>query len=136
MSEQYTRLYDRALAKMPKKTSSGERFELPKPASVMVGSRTIVQNFGDICDRLNRDTGHVMKFLAKEMATAASLDGSRAIFQGRFNTQSISRLLDIYCGRYVICPICNRPDTKIVKEARFYFLACEACGAKSSVPPA
>jgi translation initiation factor 2 subunit 2 len=35
----------------------------------------------------------------------------------------------------VICPICKRPDTKIVKERRFHFLICEACGAKSSIRP-
>ena len=56
------------------------------------------------------------------MATAASLDGSRAIFQGRFDVNSVTRLLNIYAQRYVICPICNRPDTKMEKEGRFLFL--------------
>ncbi|MEM2273205.1 MAG: hypothetical protein QXX56_03185, partial [Candidatus Bathyarchaeia archaeon] len=34
---------------------------------------------------------------------------------------------------FVNCPICKRPDTKIIKEKRFNFLVCEACGAKSPV---
>jgi translation initiation factor 2 subunit 2 len=34
---------------------------------------------------------------------------------------------------YVICPVCKRPDTRIVKEKRLSFLVCNACGAKSSI---
>ncbi|MCD6263176.1 translation initiation factor IF-2, partial [Candidatus Bathyarchaeota archaeon] len=39
-----------------------------------------------------------------------------------------------YTKRYVICPVCKRPDTRIVKEKRLAFLVCEACGARSSIP--
>jgi translation initiation factor 2 subunit 2 len=34
---------------------------------------------------------------------------------------------------FVTCPVCKRPDTKIVKEKRLSFLVCNACGAKSSI---
>ena len=67
------------------------------------------------------------------MATAASMDGGRAIFQGKFNENSIAQLLNVYCNKYVVCQICKRPDTNVKKEGRFLFLICEACGAKSSV---
>ncbi|HEX7482192.1 MAG TPA: translation initiation factor IF-2, partial [Candidatus Bathyarchaeia archaeon] len=43
------------------------------------------------------------------------------------------RLLQRYLEGYVICPVCKRPDTKIVKEKRLSFLVCNACGAKSSI---
>lgn len=135
MSDEYVKLLDRALAKLPKKLSTGERFEIPKIAGVRIGSRTIIQNFGEISSRMNRNPHHLLKFLSKEMATAATLDGSRAIFQGKFREDSITRLLNIYAQRYVICPICKRPDTKIEKEERYLFLVCEACGAKSSLLP-
>ena len=38
-----------------------------------------------------------------------------------------------YLEGYVVCPVCKRPDTKIVKEKRLSFLVCNACGAKSSI---
>jgi len=56
-------------------------------------------------------------------------------FQGRFSESTIKRLIEIYVNRFVICPICKRPDTKLSKEGKFLFLICEACGAKSSVLP-
>jgi translation initiation factor 2 subunit 2 len=133
MSEEYTKMLDKAMAKLPRKVGTGERFEIPEIEGVGIGNRTIIRNFNAISQALNRDPHHLLRFLSKEMATAATFDGSRAIFQGRFTVESIRRLLGIYAQRYVICPICKRPDTKISKEERFYFLVCEACGAKSSL---
>jgi len=85
---------------------------------------------------MNREPQHLLKFLSRELATAASVDGNRAIFQGKFDVATVGRLLQLYAQHFVICPICNRPDTKIEKEGRYMFLRCEACGARSSVLPA
>jgi len=38
-----------------------------------------------------------------------------------------------YLETFVVCPVCKRPDTKIIKEKRLSFLMCEACGARSSI---
>ena len=135
MSEDYRKLLDRAYAKLPQATGTGERFEIPKVVGVRMGRRTIVLNFGDISSKINRDPRHLLKFLSGELATAASLDGARAIFQGKFDVRTVTRLLQIYAQRYVTCPICKRPDTKMEREDRFSFLRCEACGAKSSILP-
>lgn len=133
MSKQYSEYLERAFEKIPKKDKSEERFEVPSPSSTVFGPKTIVYNFGDICLKMNREPRQLLKFLSKEMATAGSIDGTRAIFQGKFSEQTIKQLLQIYCDKFIICPICNRPDTKIKKEDRFSFLICEACGAKTSV---
>ena len=136
MSDEYTKLLDAAMAEIPKRSSSGERFEVPRIQGIRMGSRTIVQNFKEIADRMNRDPNHLLKFLSKELATAATTDGTRAIFQGVFKVESINRLLSIYTQRFVICPVCKRPDTKMDRQERYTFLTCEACGARSSVSTA
>jgi len=97
--------------------------------------RTIIHNFKGIAETLNRPPQHLLKFLAKEMATAGVIDDERAIFQGKFENETLQHLVERYTKEYVICPICKRPDTKIVKEKRLWFLICEACGAKSSIRP-
>ena len=136
MSDEYTKLLDSAMEKIPKRTSSCERFELPAIQGIRMGNRTIIQNFKEIADRLNRDPNHLLKFLSKELATAATTDGARAIFHGVFKVQSMRRLLDIYTQRFVICPVCKRPDTKMDRQERYTFLTCEACGARSSISTA
>jgi len=90
-------------------------------------------NFSDVVDRLNRDPHHVLKYLAKEMATAGSYESGRGYFQGRFSRETINRLISVYSNRFVICPVCHRPDTRVVREGRLSFLVCEACGARSSI---
>lgn len=82
---------------------------------------------------LRRDPNRLLMFLAKELATAASLDGERAIFIGRKDPQSFSVLINRYMKELVTCPVCGSPDTHLEKQKRLRFLVCEACGAKSSV---
>ncbi len=129
----YDGLLDRALSKITQSTGTGERFELPVAMVQIIGQRTIIVNFSDVVDRLNRDPHHVLKYLAKEMATAGSYEGGRGYFQGRFSRETVNRLINVYSNRFVICPVCRRPDTKVVREGRLSFLVCEACGARSSI---
>jgi len=118
---------------MPEVQAKRERLELPRIMIQTVGMRTIIGNFKEIADALDRDPQHLIKFLTREMATAATFHESRAIFQGKFRADSFERLLQRYLEGYVICPVCKRPDTKLVKEKRLSFLVCNACGAKSSI---
>ncbi len=130
----YQELLKRAQSRLPKEKGTGERFEIPKVRSTIIGrARTIILNFKEIAEALNRDPRHLMKFLTNEMATAGTLEESRANFQGKFPYNTLERLMNIYTESFIICPVCKRPDTKIVKEKRLFFLVCDACGAKSSV---
>ena len=132
-SKSYKKLLDRAKAVLPKEALKSERFELPRPHFTVVGNRTILYNFKDICDKMNRGQQQLMRFLSREMATAGSVDEARAIFQGKFNEGTIRSLLERYVHEFVSCSVCGRPDTKLKRENRFVFLVCEACGAKSPV---
>ena len=135
MKMDYEELLRRARSQLPPTVLEHKRFEIPKPRSFVIGMRTIIHNFKEISDTLNRDPQHVLKFLSKEMATAGTIDRTRAIFKGKFGRNTIERLINRYTEEFVTCPVCKRPDTKIVKERRLYFLVCEACGARSSTRP-
>lgn len=129
----YEDLLKKARSQCSQVGSKRERLELPRLQYAKIGMRTVIYNFKEIADALNRDSPHIMKFLTGEMATAATAQGSRVIFQGKFSEDTFSRLIQRYIEGFVNCPICHRPDTKIVKEKRLSFLVCDACGAKSSV---
>jgi translation initiation factor 2 subunit 2 len=133
MEYDYDKLLKRARSQIPEVAAKQERLELPRLRYSIMGMRTIVFNFKEIADALNRDPQHFMKFLTGEMATAATSQESRVIFQGKFPADTLQRLLQRYVESFVVCPVCKRPDTKIVKEKRLSFLVCEACGAKSSI---
>ncbi|HEX3013961.1 MAG TPA: translation initiation factor IF-2 subunit beta [Methanobacterium sp.] len=127
----YDKLLDRAIDQLPQKVFETKRFSVPKAYSVIQGNRTIIQNFKDITEALNRDPQHVLKFLLRELGTAGNLEGSRAIMQGKFTHYLINERIDDYVKRFIMCHECNRPDTKIIREDRVFLLKCEACGAKA-----
>ena len=133
MTYNYEDLLKKACAQMPEVSAKVERLALPQLMVNTVGMRTIISNFKEVADALDRDPQHILKFLTREMATAATFQDSRAIFQGKFRRDSFERLLQRYLDSYVVCPICKRPDTRIVKEKRLSFLVCNACGAKSAI---
>jgi translation initiation factor 2 subunit 2 len=133
MTFNYDDLLKRACEQMPEVSIKKERLELPRIQIQTVGMRTIIFNFREIAAALDRDPQHVLKFLTREMATAATVSESRAIFQGKFRADSFERLIQRYLESYVTCPVCKRPDTRLVKEKRLSFVVCNACGAKSSV---
>lgn len=109
------------------------KLELPKPDIFWVGRKTIFRNFMDFSRIMIRDPDHLLMFLAKELATAASLDGERAIFIGRKQRQSFTVLIDRYMRYFITCSICGSSDTHLEKSRRLRFLVCEVCGARSSV---
>jgi translation initiation factor 2 subunit 2 len=129
----YDDLLKRARNEIPEVTLKKERLEMPRLFVTMVGMRTTISNFKEVADTLDRDPQHILKFLTREMATAATYHDGRAIFQGKFPRDTFERLLQRYMESFVICPVCKRPDTKILKEKRLSFIVCNACGAKSSV---
>jgi translation initiation factor 2 subunit 2 len=133
MGYDYEELLKRARSQFPEVAVKSERLEIPRLHYARIGMRTVIYNFKEVADALDRDPQHLLKFLTGEMATAATVQGSRVIFQGKFSEDTFGRLIQRYLEGYVVCPVCKRPDTKLVKEKRLSFLVCQACGAKSSI---
>ncbi len=134
---EYERLLDRARSQVPDDAfrRSGERFQVPRVQLIIQGNRTIWQNFQEIITILNRPGKEVMKFVSGQLATAGTFEGSTAVFQGKFTADVVNEVLNRYINAYVICPVCTRPDTTIIKEKQAYYLSCSACGARTSIRP-
>ena len=77
----YDELLNRAMAKMPDTETTDARFVIPEPRLFSEGKTTILDNFGNIADTLNRDPDHLMKYLTRELGTAGKIEGTRAVFQ-------------------------------------------------------
>lgn len=129
----YESLLEKAYEKLPKIEEQIDRFRIPIVETMIQGNQTIIKNFSQITETLRREPSHLLKYLAKELATPAGLDGGRAIFQSKISQKMIQQKLEDYVTDYVLCRECKRPDTKLIKEDRIIFIKCEACGAKSSV---
>jgi translation initiation factor 2 subunit 2 len=135
--DDYDSLLDRARSQVPEDAfkKSGERFKVPDVQLMVQGNRSIWQNFQEIINILNRPGKEVLKFVAGQLGTAGSMEGSNALFNGKFNVEQVGEVLNRYIEAYVICPVCTRPDTDIKKEGNAYYLTCSACGARTSIRP-
>lgn len=129
----YKAYLDRAYEKLPDIETSDERFVIPEPKIFSEGKATVLENFSQIADVLNRDPDHLMKFLSREIGTAGKIDGQHAVFQGKFTSAVIAEQIEAYVLEYVKCSECGRPDTKLVKADRILMLQCDACGAHRPV---
>jgi translation initiation factor 2 subunit 2 len=133
MKYDWEELLKRARSQFSEVVSKQERLELPRLHHARIGMRTVIYNFKEIAAALDRDPQHMLKFLTGEMATAATVQGSRVIFQGKFLPDTLEKLIQRYMENFITCPVCHSPDTKIVKEKRLSFLECKACGARSAI---
>ncbi|MHC1635908.1 MAG: translation initiation factor IF-2 subunit beta [Candidatus Methanospirareceae archaeon] len=129
MKEEYEKLLDRAFSQLPEIKVHEERFSVPEPRVFIEGKTTILDNFGEICNYLNREEGHFMKFLLNELGTAGKLEKDRAFFHGSFTKEEVERQIKKYVEEYVLCQECKKPDTHFMKMERVLVLKCDACGA-------
>lgn len=126
----YSDLLKRAKDALPHTALGRERFQVPKADVLQEGSTTVLRNFLDICDVINREPNQVLAFLLRELGTAGSIDERRVLFKGRISPAQIDERVASYVEEYVLCGECGRPDTRIVKEDRIAILECDACGAR------
>lgn len=133
MGKDYKELLKKARAKLPKSVLTKERFEVPKVKGHIQGNKTIVTNFNQICAVLRREPEQLLKYLQRELATPASIDGPRLVLGRKISASLINEKIEQYANDFVLCKECKKPDTKLVKENRIFFLKCMACGAKHTV---
>tara|TARA_Y100000310_G_C20458242_1_gene704094 strand:+ start:45 stop:452 length:408 start_codon:yes stop_codon:yes gene_type:complete len=130
--EDYNKLLESAYKEV-KPIEKSERFEIQKIEGHVEGTKTILTNLQQISSTLRREQEHLLKFLLKELATSGKIKGNQVILQRKIPSSKINEKIKDYASEFVICKECKKPDTEIIKQDRFTFVHCLACGAKHSV---
>jgi translation initiation factor 2 subunit 2 len=129
MDYDYHKLLKKAIEGLPEKLTSKERFQIPQGDVFYEGNTTILKNFTEIANLINREGKHFFSYLLKELGTAGGQEGERAIFQGKIPAAKVQSRIQTYVENYVLCKECHKPDTYLVRENRTLIMRCEACGA-------
>lgn len=127
---EYEKLLDKAKKELPEIKKQTERFEIPKVTGHIQGNKTIISNFSQICSLMGRLPEQVVKFLQRELATPASIDGPRLVMGRKISSLLINEKIVRFCEDFVLCKECHKPDTQLIREDRILFMKCTACGAK------
>jgi len=134
MSLEYEKMLDELYAKLPEKITHTERFEMPKFDYFVEGNKTIIKNFKAVCDKIRREPQLLIKYLTKELAVPAEMQGERLILQRKMSGDILNKKLEDFVNMYVICKECKRPDTRTQEVGRgVRVLICESCGARKTV---
>ena len=84
-------MLDKARKELPKSVlKEAERFEVPPVKGHIEGNKTIIINFLEIAKILNRDKKHLLKYLQRELAAPATIDGQRLILGRKISSKLIS----------------------------------------------
>jgi len=127
----YDDMLDRAVEETPDGELTSERFELPDPELRQEGKATVFENFGAVCDLLEREPEHVLQYLQRDVRTSGEIDESgRARLTGSFDADRIGSTIEAYADRFVRCSACGLPDTRLDRDSEPAELRCEACGRR------
>jgi len=124
----YDKLLDRAHEQLPSVTKETARFELPQVDVFFEGNKTILKNFPQVAKSLNREESHLQKFLTKELGAYSLLTTDRLVFSKKLFGKKIGDAVKKYAAEYVLCPQCEKPDTRFTTLEGVKILKCEACG--------
>lgn len=131
----YNELLKKAEGTFSKADKRESRLKIPEPDVLYEGKATIVRNFGDIIEVINRDAQQVSKYLTKEFGIGANIDGKRLIINKKVTQEEVSSKINKYMEIYVKCYECGSPDTEIRREGRTDLLICKACGSQNPIRP-
>ena len=129
----YEDLLEKAYEKIPENVKKSSRFETPKVELRIESRNTFITNFNKILNTLNRDRRHFLGIFLKSAGTMGEVRGQQLFLKGQYKEQVLNRLIENYTKTYVLCNICNKPDTQIQREVKKLYLKCTACGAREEI---
>ncbi|MFX0035870.1 MAG: translation initiation factor IF-2 subunit beta [Candidatus Hermodarchaeota archaeon] len=129
----YENLLDNAYEKIPDNVKKLSRFEIPKVELRIESRNTFITNFNKIISTLNRDKNHFKGIFLKKAGTMGEIRGQQLFLKGQYKEQVLNKLIESYTKTYVLCNICNKPDTQIQRESKKLYLKCTACGAREEI---
>jgi translation initiation factor 2 subunit 2 len=129
----YEELLDKAYEKIPDNVKKSSRFEIPKVELRIESRNTFITNFNKIISTLNRDKKQFMGIFLKKAGTMGEIRGQQLFLKGQYKDRVLNRLIENYTKTYVLCKICNKPDTQIQREGKKLYLKCTACGAREEI---
>ena len=129
----YQELLDEGYKNIPDNVKKLSRFEIPKVQIRIEAKNTYITNFNKIINTLNRERKHFIVEFLKKIGTMGEMRGQHLFLKGVYKEQVLNRIIELYSKTYVLCNICNKPDTEIQREGKKRFLKCTACGAHEEI---
>ncbi len=116
------------------------RYKLDKPIIDIGGKKgnktTFIYNSEIISKYLNINSMLIGKYISYSLSCQVSMDkGNKCLsFKGEYTQQQIEKLLIEFINIYILCPICDLPETSLHKNKELgIYHDCRSCGNLTKV---
>lgn len=95
------------------------------------GKKTIIVNANKVAKALYRPAINILKYFGCKLGSQVQFEQKldRYIIKGAHDAVQLQNLLDGYIRKYVLCPVCENPETVVVLQGkRVISITCKACG--------
>jgi len=131
--DKYIEMLEKIKNLIPQESEQEERFNPVEPRVSFEKRRSIIGNFREVAQSLQREPKFMASFFGKEIAAPAIYNDPRLIIQTKVNPRSLKEVWRKFLRKYVICPACGGPDSKLTKMKRILTIKCEVCGVNTPV---
>ena len=73
------------------------------------------------------------RIFLKTAGTMGEIRGQQLFLKGQFKPPVLNRLIENYTKTYVLCSICNKPDTQIQRENNLHYNSYAVCLTKAEL---
>ncbi|KAG0045807.1 hypothetical protein BGZ83_008975 [Gryganskiella cystojenkinii] len=108
----------------------------PQKEAIEVPASTQIQNLSAVARALNRPLEYVSKFFELELEMLGVADDRQRWFKlqgGALSEQELMLTLDKFIRRFVLCYVCNNPETALTILNTHIMKECGACGQSTRV---
>jgi len=116
------------------------RYKMPKLIAKVEGRgngiKTVIPNMVEIAKSLARPSTYTTKYFGCELGAQTSWDeqAERYIVNGAHQDSDLQNLLDGFIEKFVLCPECSNPETKLkVSNSKRIEQTCAACGYRGNL---
>jgi len=96
------------------------------------GVKTVIENMTAIAKALEIPPEYPTRFFGYELGSQAtyehSADRTCTIIKGKHTLQDLDRLLEEFIKKFILCPKCKLPETKISVKKSQVRIDCRGCG--------
>ncbi|KAF8941637.1 domain found in IF2B/IF5-domain-containing protein [Dissophora ornata] len=108
----------------------------PQKEAVEIPASTQIQNLTAVARALNRPLEYISKFLELELEMQGVMDDRQRWFKlcgGAISEAELMMVLDKFIRRFVLCYVCNNPETALTIFNTHIMKECGACGQSTRV---
>ncbi|KAG0303984.1 hypothetical protein BGZ98_006054 [Dissophora globulifera] len=108
----------------------------PQKEAVEIPASTQLQNLTAVARALNRPLEYISKFMELELEMQGVMDDRQRWFKlcgGELTEGELMMILDKFIRRFVLCYVCNNPETALTIYNTNIVKECGACGQSTRV---